>query len=272
MNGEEAEKLRRQLAEAINERDEKAATIKASGHELDAMRSQRDAAEARRNEADHRNRRLGDMRYKEAKERDALRAEAEALRKQLTACQESRDGYANAYHDYAAKIAVVELERATAVANIKGMSEGIAERSQRITYLADRLARAEGRLEAIRDYPHNGGYPEEISYDEFAYRRLVDSYRRVATDYFESTEPEGKASSGTDKNGLAKAAINPGSSPEAHAGTGVESGSVAQPQRGEKCQKCAGRRGYWGMAGTNRQHWNDCQSCDGTGRTEASNV
>ena len=41
-------------------------------------------------------------------------------------------------------------------------------------------------LEAIRDYPGKGGrrtedgYPGEIVYDEFAYRRMVNSYRAAA--------------------------------------------------------------------------------------------
>ena len=41
-------------------------------------------------------------------------------------------------------------------------------------------------LEAIRDYPQEGGrrtqdgFPSEIQYDEFAYRRLVTSYRAAA--------------------------------------------------------------------------------------------
>jgi hypothetical protein len=38
-------------------------------------------------------------------------------------------------------------------------------------------------LDAIRNYGSdtNSGYPEEIMYDEFAYRRVVDSYRKAAT-------------------------------------------------------------------------------------------
>ncbi len=41
-------------------------------------------------------------------------------------------------------------------------------------------------LEAIRDYPQKGGrrtddgYPSEVVYDEFAYRRMVNSYRDAA--------------------------------------------------------------------------------------------
>ena len=41
-------------------------------------------------------------------------------------------------------------------------------------------------LEAIRDYPPESGrrtkdgYPDEIIYDEFAYRRMVNSYREAA--------------------------------------------------------------------------------------------
>lgn len=42
-------------------------------------------------------------------------------------------------------------------------------------------------LEAIRDYPRKGeprrtkdGYPAEVCYDEFAYKRIVDSYRDIA--------------------------------------------------------------------------------------------
>jgi len=42
-------------------------------------------------------------------------------------------------------------------------------------------------LEAIRDYPEEGhprrtddGYPVEVAFDEFAYKRIVDTYRDVA--------------------------------------------------------------------------------------------
>lgn len=42
-------------------------------------------------------------------------------------------------------------------------------------------------LESIRDFPREGygrrtedGYPMEMVYDQFAYERLVDSYRKVA--------------------------------------------------------------------------------------------
>ncbi len=41
-------------------------------------------------------------------------------------------------------------------------------------------------LEAIRDYPQEGGrrtddgYPSEVLYDEFAYRRMVNGYRETA--------------------------------------------------------------------------------------------
>lgn len=48
-------------------------------------------------------------------------------------------------------------------------------------------ARLRKALEAIRDFPKPGnprrtedGYPAEIAYDEFAYRRVVDSYRDAA--------------------------------------------------------------------------------------------
>ncbi len=51
----------------------------------------------------------------------------------------------------------------------------------------DVLSRMREALEAIRDYPPSDGrrtddgYPDEIIYDEFAYRRLVNSYRAAAT-------------------------------------------------------------------------------------------
>ncbi len=47
-------------------------------------------------------------------------------------------------------------------------------------------ARMKEALEAIRDYPQEGGrrtedgYPDEVIYDEFAYRRMVNSYRSAA--------------------------------------------------------------------------------------------
>lgn len=46
--------------------------------------------------------------------------------------------------------------------------------------------RLRGLLAAIHDYGRDGprstedGYPEEIVYDEFAYKRIVDTYREAA--------------------------------------------------------------------------------------------
>ncbi|PJN96464.1 hypothetical protein CNY89_02375 [Amaricoccus sp. HAR-UPW-R2A-40] len=56
-----------------------------------------------------------------------------------------------------------------------------------LTALRARVAGLEGALTDIRDFPRPGyprrdedGYPMEIEYDEFAYRRMVDGYRHVA--------------------------------------------------------------------------------------------
>lgn len=51
--------------------------------------------------------------------------------------------------------------------------------------VGDRVKKLETALKAIRDYGKSGtrssgGYPSEIVYDEFAYKRIVDAYRRAA--------------------------------------------------------------------------------------------
>ncbi|MGB3833748.1 MAG: hypothetical protein WA975_18005 [Mesorhizobium sp.] len=67
----------------------------------------------------------------------------------------------------------------------------LIERAEKAEAKCDRLAaevtRLRGALERIRDYPEagnsrrdDGGYPSEVIYDEFAYRRLVESYRECA--------------------------------------------------------------------------------------------
>lgn len=54
--------------------------------------------------------------------------------------------------------------------------------------LTERLAEMEAGLARIRDYPEPGeskgtddGYPLEVVYDKFAYRRIIDSYRAAAS-------------------------------------------------------------------------------------------
>jgi hypothetical protein len=54
---------------------------------------------------------------------------------------------------------------------------------------AERLTELQNALLTIVSYPPKGsprrtkdGYPEEFSYDEFAYRRMVDSYRDAIID------------------------------------------------------------------------------------------
>ncbi|MHA6684442.1 hypothetical protein [Mesorhizobium sp. A556] len=78
-----------------------------------------------------------------------------------------------------------------AVANFDNWLETISDRDR----LSAELAEALKRLEAIRDYPKEGdsrrtedGYPLEIVYDEFAYKRMVDSYREVAVSFLASKE------------------------------------------------------------------------------------
>lgn len=53
--------------------------------------------------------------------------------------------------------------------------------------LAAENKRLRSYLEAIRDYPRKGqgcrtkdGYPAEVCYDEFAYKRIVGTYRDTA--------------------------------------------------------------------------------------------
>lgn len=60
----------------------------------------------------------------------------------------------------------------------------------------ERLSKA---LETIRDYPpitharrDDEGYPMEIVYDEFAYKRIVDSYRKFASDALAQPEHGGR--------------------------------------------------------------------------------
>lgn len=76
-------------------------------------------------------------------------------------------------------------------ANWKADAAHIARCSpENIAALLDALSGQQSLIEAltaIRDYPKEGsprrdedGYPLEIEYDEFAYRRIVDSYREIA--------------------------------------------------------------------------------------------
>ncbi len=55
----------------------------------------------------------------------------------------------------------------------------------------EQLIEARRRLEAVRDFPKKGeprrtkdGYPQELIIDEFSYKRMVDSYRKVAIGFF----------------------------------------------------------------------------------------
>lgn len=64
------------------------------------------------------------------------------------------------------------------------------------TELRQQLAEAVATLERIRDYPEEGnprrtsdGYPVEVVHDEFAYRRVVDSYREAASDCLNALNP-----------------------------------------------------------------------------------
>jgi hypothetical protein len=49
-------------------------------------------------------------------------------------------------------------------------------------WLIERVDELKTVLLAIRDYgaDSDDGYPQEIVFDKFAYRRIVDSYRQVA--------------------------------------------------------------------------------------------
>lgn len=87
--------------------------------------------------------------------------------------------------------AQAEIERLTPLAVAYDYLEPPAGREM----AEAKLAEATKRLEAIRDYPKKGdsrrtedGYPLEIVYDEFAYRRMVDSYREVAVSFLASKE------------------------------------------------------------------------------------
>lgn len=54
------------------------------------------------------------------------------------------------------------------------------------TWAMAEIERLQVALQTIRDYPvkpedrTEDGYPTEVAYDEFAYKRIVDSYRIVA--------------------------------------------------------------------------------------------
>ena len=58
-------------------------------------------------------------------------------------------------------------------------------------------------LRAIRDYPHKGGrrtkdgYPTEIVYDEYAYKRMIDSYRDTAREALKARARTDTAKEGT---------------------------------------------------------------------------
>ena len=59
-----------------------------------------------------------------------------------------------------------------------------------IAELKGKLSKAKKGLREIRDYGNDteSGYPEEIAYDEFAYNRIVDSYREAARKILQSLE------------------------------------------------------------------------------------
>lgn len=81
---------------------------------------------------------------------------------------------------------------------IDGIARAIlAEREKsavEISRLTVAVEEAGARMRTIRDYPNGGkratddGYPLEIAYDEFAYRRMVDNYRDVARDFLNKRE------------------------------------------------------------------------------------
>lgn len=59
-----------------------------------------------------------------------------------------------------------------------------------VARLARENRRLKAALEQIRDYPRGGDYPTEVTYDEFAYKRMVDSYREAAE--FALSRPGGR--------------------------------------------------------------------------------
>lgn len=69
-----------------------------------------------------------------------------------------------------------------------GIGANLAERAaDALASQAATIRQMREALESIRDFPKPGtsrrtedGYPDEIVYDEFAYRRIVDSYRECA--------------------------------------------------------------------------------------------
>jgi hypothetical protein len=265
MNGEEAEKLRRQLAEAQRERNASAVMAITLQQMLDEARHERDALRA---EAAH---------HKSAYDNECGKAhsyqqEVEALRKELAACQESRDGYANAYHDYAAKIAVAEQ-----VAYIKTVSGERVPAAQVLNDFlkaqGERLASAEEALRDIRDQ----------RCDERTHENCCEWDRDVAAAYFaakESTEARSETRSDTNAGHLdgpatavegpdgvhakgntaasvltslsaeelAKApeltdeqirdALTKGQREADEAALLMRGASVAPPQRGEVCERC----------------------------------
>ncbi|MEN6544812.1 MAG: hypothetical protein ABFE07_02125, partial [Armatimonadia bacterium] len=94
---------------------------------------------------------------------------AENFRKIATALQSQADALAEARR---------ENER---------LSEWFGDKSVELATAEASLATMREALEAIEQYPAKGnsrrdgdGYPKEVVYDKYAYRRLVDSYRIAA--------------------------------------------------------------------------------------------
>jgi hypothetical protein len=63
----------------------------------------------------------------------------------------------------------------------------IREMARELLALRAEVERLRAACEAIRDYPpahrrDDEGYPAEVCHDEFAYKRIVDAYRKAASD------------------------------------------------------------------------------------------
>lgn len=84
------------------------------------------------------------------------------------------------------RVEIPMAERGNEPDGIECRDATITEQDRVITAQAERIAELERGILNIAAYPMGSGrctddgYPSEISYDEFAYRRLVDSYRAAA--------------------------------------------------------------------------------------------
>jgi hypothetical protein len=116
---------------------------------------------------------------------EALRKERDEARAKVLAAWNAFAGHVADDYDETIDVSLVvggDLDE-----QIRSLTEQRDTDEARADALAQKVERLRTALEAIRDFPKPGtsrrtedGYPDEIVYDEFAYRRIVDSYREAA--------------------------------------------------------------------------------------------